>query len=332
MTTVKSLAERFNYILEKYAPYLDELNNVGVSYKVGFWTPLKLYVVASYIHTCYTKIIHNSLHFLKGIYYIDLLSNSGLNMVHACHACKLCDPQECQTCSKRLKKNEPYRPFPGSPLLAATAEPPFGKMYFIDNDNDKLVALGKRLDFLSQNGLCKSRFKILKGDCNKVVDDVINEIKQNHPYHFLAFADNSGLDVTWATIEKLLDCKYCDLIINYPTSNIKRAFGQRTSDYELTKLHNFFGCNIENEIDDEEKLIDVYIKQIEKKDKKAEKIHITTEIGYCYDILIVTKVNAGFTKYVNNLKEIIEEQSASGVEMAFHILSGKQKTLFGKFS
>lgn len=301
----RTLVEKFRPILGRYAPYMNELKQ-GEVYDVDFWTPLKLYVIASYIHTCYVKIIPNT--FIDGnFYYIDLLANCGLNMVG----------------DEKTKKEK--HPFPGSPLLAATANPPFKRMYFVDIDGNKLTSLSKRLEILKAKGLCKSDYRAIVGDCNGVIDGILGEIKQS-PYHLLTFADNSGLDVTWNTVCKLLEC-YCDLIINYPTSNMKRAFGQARAGYELNKLHDFFGCNVENEVSIESELLEYYANMIRIKGKNVEKIHIDTDIGYGYDLLIVTKLNAGFTSYINSLKKSIEGVSADDVEAAFQVLSGKQSTL-----
>ena len=183
---LKTFAERIGPVIDRFRPIMNDLVKIDSErfFAANYWAPLKLYCFAAYIHGCYVPIISKNPKIRRYIgdnfYFVDLLSNSGINMV-----CKHkdCDPEENRERCEKCKRKGGY--LVGSALIAATAEPPFKKMYFIDINPKNLTVLRKRLEFLTQKGMCKSRFETKEGDCNVVIDEIIRQIKTGGGYHFL---------------------------------------------------------------------------------------------------------------------------------------------------
>lgn len=198
-------------------------------------------------------------------------------------------------------------------------------------DSEKVKTLEDRLEIIKSKLSSNLNYTGFPGDCNKAVDKIIKRIKSStntHPkFHALGFLDNEGLNISWETIKKLLDLRYCDLIINFPTSNVKRAFGQ-PDNYNKGKLNDFFGCEIKKVVSSPDELLSFYVNKITsaKKDCCVTQIKINTGITYHYHLLIVTK-NAPFTNYIKSLKAEVEHNSANTVEQIISIIKGKQSTL-----
>jgi three-Cys-motif partner protein len=107
----------------------------------------------------------------------------------------------------------------GSPLIAlANAKAPFTKVILCELDDENVAALQART--ASATGI-----KIIRGDCNAVIDDVIAETP---PYGLnVALLDpfRAG-DLQFTTVAKLAAVRRMDLIIHYPTMDLKRNVGR----------------------------------------------------------------------------------------------------------
>jgi len=316
----KSMAEIIGPIYERYKKILPRLKEIEPTtfFQGNYWTTLKLVCLATYIHACYVPIISKNKTMQKNIgdrfYFIDLLSNSGVNLLCNHVECEP-EPEKCKTC-KQDRKNY----FVGSSILASTAEPPFKTLYFVDKNKDNLDCLEKRLLFMKQQGLCKSDIITKHEDCNVVVDEILSEIKSHGSFHFLAFVDNEGLDADWVTVEKLLDAYFSDLVINFPTSSVKRNMHYPDTVCKFLGLDNIGLLN-------GQPALDYYVDKIRKKGRTVETIPVNTGKGYHYDIIIVTKKDAKFMDVIYDIKTKIKSNSAKEAETAFTILNGKQKTL-----
>jgi three-Cys-motif partner protein len=318
-SVIKSFRERIEPIFKKYAPVMKELVDVdpSVFFSANYWAALKLYCFAAYIHSCYILIISKNRTVQKRIgdkfYFIDLLSGSGINLI--CNH-KDCDPEptKCSKCSKFNVWSV------GSSLLAATAVPPFKKMFFVD-DEKKLRILEKRIEILRQKGMCLGPAEFKAGDCNVVMPDILREIKTAGPYNLLTLVDNQGFNADWNTINQLLDC-YGDVVITFPTSDVIRNLPIPSSEASIKK---FIGCKDISEICGDP--LAYYVDKIQKKNKTVVTIPVKTGKPYHYDLIIVTKADAKFSGVIIHIKKSIEANTAREAETAFHILSGKQETL-----
>jgi three-Cys-motif partner protein len=107
----------------------------------------------------------------------------------------------------------------GSPLLAAQhQDAPFTNLIFVDLEAANSSALEARLKAISRSA------RVLNGDCNELVDQIIRHVPQ---YGLnIALIDPYGLrPLSFKTIAKLAGVKRMDLIIHFPTMDIKRTFG-----------------------------------------------------------------------------------------------------------
>jgi three-Cys-motif partner protein len=108
----------------------------------------------------------------------------------------------------------------GSPMVAfCHAEAPFTRLVFCDLDGDNVRALRSRT--ASQAG----RVTIIEGDCNKKIDQVI-EVVPEHGLN-IALVDPFSLSaLKFHTLKRLAEFKRMDLVIHFPTGDIKRNLRQ----------------------------------------------------------------------------------------------------------
>lgn len=119
---------------------------------------------------------------------------------------------------KRLR--ETGKVIDGSPLIALQHEAsPFSRVIACDIDSENASALGKRLDSFG------SRSVVIEGDCNLRIDDAMKEV----PFYGLnlALVDPFGLKaLKFNSIRRLASARRMDLIIHFPTGDIKRNLVQ----------------------------------------------------------------------------------------------------------
>lgn len=106
----------------------------------------------------------------------------------------------------------------GSPLIAlGHKEAPFTKVIVADLDHENIKALRAR------TAQYFDRAVVLEGDCHQLIDRIVAEIP---PHGFnIALIDpfNAG-QLRFETIRKLAAFKRMDLIINWPTGDLKRNY------------------------------------------------------------------------------------------------------------
>jgi transposase-like protein len=107
----------------------------------------------------------------------------------------------------------------GSPLIALEhLEAPFSKVILCDLDEENVQTLRARTARFGD------RARVFPGDCNKVVDQIVADIP---PYGFnIALLDPFGVDqLQFETIDRLAAIKRMDLILHFPTMDMKRERG-----------------------------------------------------------------------------------------------------------
>jgi three-Cys-motif partner protein len=165
----------------------------------------------------------------------------------------------------------------GSPLIALTVPHPATHLRFNEMNSKLNTALKQRVSASEM----KDRVKLFQGDANVVVDDICNEIydadleaRRVNKWSTLnvAFLDPEGLELHWATVEKLAKLKRMDLIINFSTHGIKRTIGKGYTD----KVDLFFGTPDWKSVYEKMKsgqrreLIDFYRRRLEQFDYHIE--------------------------------------------------------------
>ncbi len=132
----------------------------------------------------------------------------------------------------------------GSPLLAITTKFPFTDCFFVDSEQENLVALKQRLSRKSSLMVNYSY-----GDANIKVQEIVDRIseidskfiKGAWPSLNLAFLDPEGLELEWDTVEKLAGLNRMDLIIHYSQHGINRMAANSISSNTDTIVDRFFG-------------------------------------------------------------------------------------------
>lgn len=165
---------------------------------VGGWSKAKHYYLKKYIDTFTTSM---RLKWHGQLYYIDLFTGPG-------------------KCIIRETEEE----INGSPLIALGGPYPFAGYFFVDLNKEVIDALSKRC----KNHQYYDRIKLIPGDCNLIIDDIISRIPKRSLS--LAFVDPTGLHFKFATLEKLAQRKV-DLIITFPEGmaikrNIKKFLAE----------------------------------------------------------------------------------------------------------
>jgi len=150
---------------------------------VGGWSKAKHYYFKKYIDTFVTSMRKK---WNGQLYYIDLFTGPG----------------KCRT-------RETEEEIDGSPMIALNAPYPFAGYFFVDLNKNALDALSQRC--INHQNYGKITF--INGDCNLVIDNIINAIPQWSLS--LAFIDPTGLDFKFTTLQKLAQRKV-DLIITFP--------------------------------------------------------------------------------------------------------------------
>ncbi len=133
----------------------------------------------------------------------------------------------------------------GSPLIGLGAKFPFTHYRFIELDQANCDTLKARVS-ASELQEC---VKVWHGDCNILVDEIVNEIQEvdrptatSYNWHSLnlAILDPEGLELHWETVEKLGRMKRMDMIFTFWTSGITRnanAWIEAGSTEKIDKLY-----------------------------------------------------------------------------------------------
>jgi len=136
----------------------------------------------------------------------------------------------------------------GSPLIALTAKVPFTRYRFNElGKNGEFEALNQRVEASS----LYDRVKLYQQDLNSVVHEICDEIEQRDrdfvkgawPCLNVAFLDPEGLELHWATVERLAKMQRMDLIINFSTQGLNRLYGRIGEQGVLDIFDRFFGTD-----------------------------------------------------------------------------------------
>jgi three-Cys-motif partner protein len=178
----------------------------------GIWIQQKYYYLKRYLDI-FSKGMKNK---WKGnLTYIDLFAGPGRCFIDAIH-----------------KEQD------GSPLIALQHD--FRKYVFVEESKELIEALKKRC----KNSPKFNRVEFIEGDCNKVVDRIIPHVDPRGLN--LIFIDPTGIDIHYKTIEKIVNDKRADLLINVQLGmDITRNFHIYKKKGDTSKLGLFLGGNVD---------------------------------------------------------------------------------------
>jgi three-Cys-motif partner protein len=272
------------------------------------WSALKLILLAATVDM-YTSIIPKH---RDNFYYIDALAGSGISAF----------PEDDEN-------------FVGSPIIAATmAHEEFNRMYFIEQDAEKATALRERLEYVEENlskELQCDDYRIIPGNTNNEMDDIIEEIRQETLYqgetvNTLSFVDNQGLDVHYSTLEKITEI-HGDLLINLPTIAVRRTAG---ADYK-TSMNNFYGNSAWEAAKDDDALRTIYMSRLAELNRPVQEfIPVRSGGQFYYDMIYCTRETQGGSPYIQVLEDMedkISQLTGEDIERVLRFMRGEQTAL-----
>ena len=171
---------------------------------------------------------------------------------------------------KNIIKNEIVL---GSPLISLRLPHPFKHYYFNELNEENFLALSTRI----QASPFASQVSLYQRDLNEVVFEICDKIeshdkqaKRSNQWSSLnvAFLDPEGLELHWATVERLAKINKMDLIINFSTMGLHRESGKNP---ESNRITAFFGnenwqqlAQTGDTIKRRRAFIDLYLSQLKK--------------------------------------------------------------------
>jgi three-Cys-motif partner protein len=252
-------------------------------YSTGVWSIVKLLAFRRFVRI-YTKIIKSARQkkFFDNMYYIDLLAGSGLCRVG--------------------KKGDVVA---GSALIACTQSyHPFDQHFIVEKDIEKAKALEARIKMFTED------YKPFNRDCNDCIDEILSEIPEK--CHYLALVDCVGMDVPWATMEKLFS-KNGDVLINFQTSLLWREpaiVKSHSRGWKKTEenLNNFFGDERWKDAGEADDLLYFYMHKIrtETSRKIVIPLPVIGEKSFRYDIILATRRTRGGSPWIKAMQELQE--------------------------
>jgi spore photoproduct lyase len=149
---------------------------------VGLWARDKYFYLKRYF-----EIFTSAMKDKWKLYYIDLFAG--------CGKCRI---------------RETGEEIDGSALVSLSVKYPFKKYIMVELDSEAVNALKKRVEKTPY----KDQVKIIPGDCNEKINEIIAEIPERSLS--LAVVDPTGLHIKFETLQKLTEDLRIDLIITFP--------------------------------------------------------------------------------------------------------------------
>ena len=245
------------------------------------------------------------------MHYIDLLAGSGL--------CKIGKAKDV---------------IAGSAVIASTqCAHPFDRYFLVEKNPENAEALGERMKTKTSN------YELFKCDCNDCIDEIMNKIDAKD--HYLAFVDCQGLDVSWATMEKLF-AKNGDVLFNFQTQGICRIppkIENRSEGWKacIERLDWFFGDKRWKNCRQPDDFLLSYIDKIREKTSRdiVLPLPVIGPGGYRYDIILATRRTLGGSPWIRpmeQLSEIMGGYKPEIVKQTLDFLMKRQQTLNNIFS
>lgn len=135
----------------------------------------------------------------------------------------------------------------GSPLISLNSKYAFTHYRFVESNSTNYESLRERVNASERKNLVR----ILQGNCNDLVDNIVSEIsiidsrfiEGKWPSLNLAFLDPEGLELKWETVQKLGKMNRMDLIINFSTNGITRNAQKFLDSGKTDSIDLFFGTD-----------------------------------------------------------------------------------------
>lgn len=179
------------------------LKDIGPTTDYGNYTALKLIAIHYYseVFSHVARSPNRTIQGFDGAVYIDLFGGTGL--------VKLIDTGDYVA---------------GSATCALQNKYGFDYSVCVEIEKERAEALEKRLSKIMN----KKDFRVINGDCNNCIQDVINLIQDRFDNPIvLTVVDPEGMEIKFSTLKSLSDeFTSCDFMVNVTSSGISRVAGQ----------------------------------------------------------------------------------------------------------
>jgi three-Cys-motif partner protein len=166
----------------------------------GSWTETKLEILRRYLESYSTALAKQSFKTA----YIDAFAGTGYRTSEQAEA-------EGHPLFPDLAEEAPQEFLEGSARIALRVEPRFDSYIFIERDEDRcrqLETLRGEFPHLSD------AIRIRQGDANAIIQNLCGKVWKNH--RAVLFLDPYGMQVEWATIERVAKTGAIDLWLLFP--------------------------------------------------------------------------------------------------------------------
>lgn len=189
----------------------------------------------------------------ESLTYIDLFSGPGKSIIKS-----------------DKKRNE----IDGSPLIAIKLKHPFSKYIFVEKEPQLINALKERC----RKSSLFNRMEFIEGDCNNKITEVVNQIPERSLG--IAFIDPYGLEFSFSSLEKLVNNRKMDLVINFHMGMAIKRNVDKFIKKRWSRLDEFLG---------DDKWREEYKKRRLKNDRWISKFFLDyyqkklLKLEYCFD-------------------------------------------------
>lgn len=185
--------------------------------EIGPWSEDKLSLLGKYLNA-YTTIMQGQTWCRAGYHYIDAFAGSG-----------------------RPRARDEERYVDGSPRVALTIPHPFSSYTFIEKSPWRVRNLR-----LLQADFPDRDIRVREGDCNQVITAEITPTIRFDLYNRgLIFLDPFGMEVEWATMEKIAETEALEVFVNFPVMALNRTVlpndPDRLTDAQIEQMNRFWG-------------------------------------------------------------------------------------------
>lgn len=214
--------------------------------EVGPWAKDKLDRLRKYL-SAYTTIMANQA-WADGFVFVDAFAGAGRALVRQASAAQTgaapgedaFDLWSAEATDEDATTSSELSPvLDGSPAVALGVTPPFTRYVFLERD----AARAHRLAAL-QMEFAERDIVIHQGDSNEYLCNGLVRAFPWRRWRAVVFVDPFGMQVPWATFERLAHTKAIEVFVNVPVSMAIQRLLKRSGQFsvkERTKLDGYFG-------------------------------------------------------------------------------------------
>jgi three-Cys-motif partner protein len=293
---------------------------------VGKWAEDKLDRLRKYL-AAYAAILSKQVAKgrFKGFYFVDAFAGPGKHAIRgdAQNSLQQVFGEFVETVARDKGQQ---RFIAGSPRIALETNPPFSRYVFIEKSVARSAELSKlRAEFSNYD------VHIESVDCNEYLLNKLSNPRVNWNRHrAVIFLDPFGMQVTWATIQRLAATKAVEVLINFPEAMAIQRLLLRSGEFsapQQAKLDEYFGTHEWYDLLYKQQATLFGDTRIEKAQQAGKKLvrwyrkRLEKEFGFASKAALIRNSRNGPLYYL-----ILASPNRTGVKIADYILSAGEYT------